>query len=102
MKLPFPGEIWVLTFSQAIPETKPLEIRITDVDSSLVWFTYTDWCQKEQIIATPISVFPTLYTYVRGSQSCKTPRKKSFSFKTVLQWLRSFFINAANSSGNIL
>lgn len=92
MKAPWPGEIWVLTFSQSMPETKALFVRVTDVGPDLVWFTYMHE-HGPQILATPISIFPTLYTYVRGSQ-CKTYRKKSFSCKTVLQSLRSFFTNA--------
>jgi hypothetical protein len=93
MKTPWPGEVWVLTFSQAIPETKPLEIRITDVGPDLIWFTYTDWCDKPHIIATPAEIFPSLYTYVRGS-TCKTQRRKPFSFKTAWRSLLSFFTAA--------
>jgi len=92
MKTPWPGEIWVLTFSRSMPETKALFVRITDVGPDLVWFTYMEQ-QIPQILATPLSIFPTLYTYVRGP-ACKTPRKKNFSFKTVLRSLRSFFTGA--------
>jgi len=95
-RLPWPGEIWVLTFSRGIPGVKPLEVQITDVDSSLVWFVYTDKNDTSNLLATPTEIFPSLYTYVRGPQ-CKTQAKKSFSFKTAWQWLRSFFTNVPNS-----
>jgi hypothetical protein len=93
MKTPWPGEIWVLTFSAAIPETRPLEIRIMDVEQDLVWFTYTDGNQIPHLIGTPLEIFPSLYTYVRGS-TCKTQRRKLFSFKTVWRSLLSFFTAA--------
>lgn len=95
MKLPFPGETWVLTFSNSLPGVKPLEIIITDADESLVWFYYTDHYQVKHSIATPTELFPTLYTYVRGSQ-CHTqnPAKKSFFSRIVSRFLRYFSTSA--------
>ena len=95
MKTPWPGEIWVLTFSQGMPETKALFVRVTDVGPDLIWFTYIEQTVP-QILATPTSIFPTLYTYVRGA-ACKTNRKKSFFSKIGSLWRRFFSTNARDS-----